>query len=277
MSKNTDLTLSIKVEELEKLKVELSMLILELDEFRGVTCRNIKAQYYLTLGKLEYKAYNLHVKRLRLKRKIELMQILINRQEPINTENINKLLDQEFKEYLQRLRQLLEDLYEAKKWELCKPLTDEETKELRKLYRKIVTKLHPDLNPNLNEQMARLFHQATQAYENGDLKTMRYIFDLVEDCNYGDERLLTIESVDQRIKRVKESINVIRNYIEVSKTREPYTLKFILEDPQKVEQRKQELEQIMKDFRVIISQLEEKIKQMIKEHGDGRNSKNRTK
>ena len=43
------------------------------DELKYVQCKNIETQYILTLGSLEYKAFELNCMMLRLKRKIELI------------------------------------------------------------------------------------------------------------------------------------------------------------------------------------------------------------
>lgn len=69
--------------EVEKIRTELSMLLLERDELQFVICRNIETAYMLKLGGLEYKAYEAQCTALRLKRKIELIQAKKNRQEKL--------------------------------------------------------------------------------------------------------------------------------------------------------------------------------------------------
>ena len=70
-------------EEIEKLRTELSMLVLERDELIFVECKNIEMAYMLSVGALEYKAYELECAVLRLKRKADLIQARKNRQEKI--------------------------------------------------------------------------------------------------------------------------------------------------------------------------------------------------
>ena len=67
--------------EVEKMRTELSMLLLERDELQFVICKNIETEYMLKLGSIEYKAYEAQCAALRLKRKIELIQAKKNRQE----------------------------------------------------------------------------------------------------------------------------------------------------------------------------------------------------
>ena len=60
--------------EVDKLRSELQMLVLERDEILYVECRNIETAYLLAFGSLEYKAYEIQCAILRLKRKIEIIQ-----------------------------------------------------------------------------------------------------------------------------------------------------------------------------------------------------------
>lgn len=55
--------------EIEKLRVELSMLVLERDELVFVECKNIEMVYMLSVGGLEYKAFELNCAALRIKEK----------------------------------------------------------------------------------------------------------------------------------------------------------------------------------------------------------------
>ena len=69
--------------EVEKLRTELSMLVLERDELLLVECKNIETAYMLSIGALEYKAYEIECAVLRMKRKAELIQAKKNRQEKV--------------------------------------------------------------------------------------------------------------------------------------------------------------------------------------------------
>lgn len=79
--------------DVDRLRVELSMLVLEHDELLYQEGRNIEMEYMLSVGALEYKAYEIECTILRLKRKTELIQAKKNRQEKINLANIEETLD----------------------------------------------------------------------------------------------------------------------------------------------------------------------------------------
>ena len=99
--------------EVEKMRTELSMLLLERDELQFVICKNIETEYMLQLGSIEYKAYEAQCAALRLKRKIELIQAKKNRQEKVIISAIEKTLDNEFAEYQKQLDEQIDKMNDA--------------------------------------------------------------------------------------------------------------------------------------------------------------------
>ena len=150
--------------EVEKLRTEMSLLLLEKDELLLVECKNIEMSYMLILGNLEYRAYELQCAVLRLKRKIEIVQAKKNRQEKIDISNIEKSLDEEFSEYKKKLDEQIDKMNDALDRSKCEVLSAEESNELKKLYRQVVKALHPDLNPNISKAQHNLFNNAVYAY-----------------------------------------------------------------------------------------------------------------
>lgn len=165
--------------EVEKLRVEISMLLLERDELRFVICKNIETAYMLALGSLEYKAFELNCNVLRIKRKIDLIQAKKNRQEKIALSAIDKLLDKEFAGFQCQLNEQIDKMNKALDHSQGHVLTDEETKQIKKLYRSIVKALHPDLHPEITPAQMQLFQNAVQAYENGDIGNLLIISEMV--------------------------------------------------------------------------------------------------
>ena len=101
--------------EVEKMRTELSMLLLERDELQFVICKNIETEYMLKLGSIEYKAYEAQCAALRLKRKIELIQAKKNRQEKVIISTIEETLDNEFAEYQKQLNEQIDKMNDALK------------------------------------------------------------------------------------------------------------------------------------------------------------------
>ena len=238
--------------EVEKLRTEMSLLLLEKDELLLVECKNIEMSYMLILGNLEYRAYELQCAVLRLKRKIEIIQAKKNRQEKIDISNIEKGLDEEFSEYKKKLDEQIDKMNDALERSKCEVLSAEESNELKKLYRQVVKALHPDLNPNISKAQLNLFNNAVSAYENGDLNSLRLISAMVAEPVLSDCEENSMETLKNEKKHLIELIGVVYEMIKKIKNEYPYILKPILKSEEEINKRKSELE-------VIISQLAESL------------------
>ena len=250
--------------EVEKMRTELSMLLLERDELQFVICKNIETEYMLNLGSIEYEAYEAHCTALRLKRKIELIQAKKNRQEKVIISAIEEVLDNEFAEYQKQLDEQINKMNDALKRSKAEVLTDEENKELKKLYRKIVKALHPDINPDVSEAQVNLFDNAVQAYKNGDLGTLRIIGEMVGNSPLPEQHKDALTQLSEEKDRLQNLLKAIRDSIEEIKSEYPYTMKEILADKEKTEQKKQELASILSQYTELISIYQAKIEEMMR-------------
>lgn len=250
--------------EVEKMRTELSMLLLERDELQFVICKNIETEYMLKLGSIEYKAYEAQCAALRLKRKIELIQAKKNRQEKVIISAIEETLDTEFAEYQKQLDEQINKMNDALKRSKAEVLTNEENKELKKLYRKIVKALHPDINPDVSEAQVNLFDNAVQAYKNGDLNTLRIIGEMVGNSPLPEQHKDAMTQLVEERERLQGLLKSIRESIDNIKSEYPYSMKDILEDTEKTEQKKQELENILSQYNELISIYKAKIEEMIR-------------
>ncbi len=251
-------------DEVEKLRTELSMLLLERDELRFVICRNIETEYMLKLGSLEYKAYEAQCTALRLKRKIELIQAKKNRQERVNLSKIDETLDEEFYEYQQKLDEQINKMNDALGHSKGEYLSEEDNKELKKLYRKIVKVLHPDINPEVSLAQVNMLDNAINAYKNGDLKTLRIIGEMVGDHQLPEKHQDALMQLKEEKERLDKMHAAIKESIEKIKSEYPYCVKDILEDEQKVEQKKAELEDLLKQYKELIDTYKAKIEEMLR-------------
>jgi len=250
--------------EVEKMRTELSMLLLERDELQFVICKNIETEYMLKLGSIEYRAYEAQCLSLRLKRKIELIQAKKNRQEKVIISAIEETLDTEFAEYQKQLDEQINKMNDALKRSKAEVLTDEENKELKKLYRKIVKALHPDINPDVSETQVNLFDNAVQAYKNGDLNTLRIIGEMVGNSPLPEQHKDALTQLNEEKERLQHLLKAIRDSIEQIKSEFPYTMKEIIEDEEQTEQKKKELENILSQYNELISIYKAKIEEMIR-------------
>ncbi|MGK0554208.1 hypothetical protein [Macrococcus capreoli] len=236
---------------IQKLKIEISMLILERDELLYDECKNIEMAYMLAFGALEYKVFEKECLYLRLKRKIQMIQSKINRQEQVNMSEIDQLLDIEFVTYQYQLDEKLNQLNAAIDRSNGEVLSEEDFVTLKKMYRTIVKALHPDLNTNATDEEVKLFHNAVQAYETGDLRTIELIYTLIADKDNSiemDSKLIINEE-----ERLIQKVQSLKVEIDEIKSKFPYTMKSIISDKVKIEDRKTSLQQTLVQFEEVIS------------------------
>lgn len=248
----------------EKLRTELSMLVLERDELLFVECKNIEMAYMLELGGLEYKAYELHCAVRRLKRKVELIQAKKNRQEKVVLSKIEGLLDIEFAEYQEKLKEQLDKMNAAMERSRGEFLSDEETAEIRKMYRSVVKALHPDLNPGQSDAERQLFLNAVTAYENGDIAGLRVISDMVADPALpADAQGSAAQLIKEKERLTKQVQRIVERIAEI-KAEYPYTMKEIVQSPDLLEVRKVELETYIKQLNETLDLYKAKIDEMLR-------------
>ena len=250
--------------EVEKLHTEISMLVLERDELRYVECRNLETAYMLAVGALEHKAYEAQCKMLRLKRKIEMIQAKLNRQEKIILSQIEQTLDEEFAEYRKKLNEQIEKMNRAIERSHGRVLSEAETKEFKKLYRAIVKILHPDLHPDLTDAQKRLFQNAVQAYQNGDLETLRLIHTMSEDESPSDDKADTSTALYRQKESLEKALAAIKKEITVIKSEFPYTMKAFLADQRKIEEKKQELNAVIRQYQDMIGYYQERLSKLVR-------------
>lgn len=250
--------------EVEKLRISLSMLVLERDELRYITCKNIETQYMLRFGTAEYKVYQAECTYLRLKRQLELIQMRLNRQEAVDLWQIECTLNLEFVEYQRILDEKIDSMNEAIRRSQYDVLSEEETRELKQLYRKIVKALHPDFHPDLTERQKELFSQAVEAYKNGDLDTLRLIDAMLTDDTMDPMKYDSLAALQQEKIRLEQLLKRVAATIEKIKSEYPYTLKELVENEKKAAEYLKELQEMLDSYQAAILLLQHKIDELLR-------------
>lgn len=250
--------------EVDKLRTELSMLVLERDELLFVECKNIEMMYMLEIGGLEYKVYQIECQVLRLKREVELIQARKNRQERISLPEIEKTLDREFADYQAKLDEKICKVNTAIERSRGKALSDDEARELKKLYRSVVKALHPDLHPELSDAKLQLFYNAVTAYENGDLDGLRIISAMIAEPVLPDMKQNGLAELIIERTRLTDLLKGLRDRISQIKSEYPYTMKAFVQDSEQVEVRKAELAAAIEKWHDALASYKTRIDEMLR-------------
>lgn len=252
-------------EELEEKKNILSDLLLQKDELQFIICKNIETDYMLKVGYLEMKVYKADCKLRRIKRKLELIQARINREEEIDLASIESILDAEFEEYQKNIDMLIKNIREAVSKSMCPKLSEEDNKLLRNLYYKIVKALHPDLHPDNTEKQLKFFYRANLAYENGDLVTLKIIWELISNNNLPENSDDSIDQLKESINYYEKMIVKTKEDIEKIKTNYPYTMQDLLNDEEKLNSYKQQLEEEYNTFNDVAIICEKRLEELLRQ------------
>ena len=249
--------------EVEELRAELTALVFERDTLLHQECKNIETAYMLSVGALEYKAYEVECAILRLKRKAELIQAKKNRQEKIILPEIESMLDAEFAEYQEKLNEQLKKMNAALKRSIGRPLTEEERRELKKLYHAIVKALHPDLHPDLSYEKIQLFHNAVEAYKRCDLGRLRIIDAMMSEPNPIAQKSESLTVLAKEKERLTKLLQDVKDSIAEIKSEYPYTMKSLVQSPAKIKARKTELETHIKQLNETLAAYTARIEEML--------------
>lgn len=199
--------------------------------------------YKTTFGDLNIEIFKLKIEGIKLKKVIELYQKKINNGENVNHKQIEREIMISMANYYKDLNDMINE-----KRKINISYSDAlEVNKIKKIYYKLVKKLHPDLNQatNNNETLKTLWADVILAYEHNDLEELEaldiLISKVLKDLNM-DNNIIHVKNIDELIKKVEEQILKIR-------TEEPYIYKFILEDKEKVNKKKKELESNINNFK----------------------------
>lgn len=235
--------------QVEKLRAELAMRVLERDTLQFVEAKNLEMAYMLEIGATEYRVFNAQCAMLRAKRKLEMIRARKNRREPVDEAAIDAALDAEFEAYQKALDERLHAVNDALERSRCAVLTDEETKEIKRLYRQAVKALHPDLHPELTPEQLRLFGRAIDAYQSGDLRALRAICALIaDDAPEEAEGGSAMDRLARERDRLTDLLRDIEARIERLQSEYPFTEKELLSHPEQVAARRAELEKTLRQY-----------------------------
>ena len=193
-------------QELENVKDYFTEIYKEYEDLLKES-KHIYRQYCFLFGEIHYKKYQSYLLCLRLKRKLELYQTYVNRQEEINYQEVEAKLDEEMFEHHDKLREILIDYVDASLYFRSKRLSEEEVKELRRIYYKIAKRIHPDITGEFTEAQKDLWKKTLNAYQQNDLETIR-------ECEFLLENLVGINRPPSTFEAMKAEITRFYNKIE---------------------------------------------------------------
>lgn len=141
------------------------------DRLLYVEAPPLRQRYMDQFGTVEEAVLQAELEVSLLRRKAEMIQIAINRREPIDQAAIDQKLEEEKEQQISELEQNDRTLHELPQ------LTDQQAHTIQRQYREITGSFHPAMNPDATETQRELYEKAVEAYKMQDVEAMKVIYE----------------------------------------------------------------------------------------------------
>ena len=232
--------------ELAKLKERYEERLVFYAEESNHVKKTLESRYMMTIGRKEFQLFSAQVEIARLRREVSLYQAALSHGGRAVPEEVERILEAEFEQYRQQLEQRRVEVEAAKEHCLAPKLSTKEAKEIQKLYRKLVHQLHPDLNPNLPPGAVEMLHRIQEAYRTSDWPEMVLLGDLVQEMLHDNPQAEhsedTMEVLRAQVEKLTAKLAQLEEQITTLHSRPPFIYQELLESPEAVSQRREELD-----------------------------------
>ena len=237
---------------------EYEMLLLQRDQYRKEAMQ-ILISYTQKFGDLINSVFEKQIICIRLKKTIELCQSAINRGESIDIDAINSQIDAEMQAYYRQLQEMLDETQIAKQSRSVPAVI---VMEIKRIYRKLAKLIHPDINPESHKSpiLQDLWNRIVIAYQKNDVKELRELEVLTMNALNQMDNDIEIDIPD-----LEEKIASLQDEMITSTT--PYIYKELLEDPDKIRQKEEELKSQLEEYEKYCEELESVLEEMISHGG----------
>jgi iron-sulfur cluster repair protein YtfE (RIC family) len=206
--------------------------------------------------------FELKVECIKKKKTISYCRRRMNRGLAIDTTRMQAEIDKEMTLYYAQLKEMADDNERAKK---AGTISEYRLNRAKKIYRRLTKILHPDINKKTaeDENLRELWEKVAEAYQRSDADALDDLEVLVRRAmdTMGDESFeLNLDDIEERIERVENQINEIL-------TTEPYIYGELLNDEEKKQAHKEQLQAEHGDFEQYLESLSKTFDDMLREGG----------
>ncbi len=241
----------IALYQVNTIKDRLTDKFVEREYLKVFATEDIKTEYMLRIGSLEYKKMLLENNIKKAKRKLEL------RADKIEEKQIEEIIKQEFEEATEKERSLFKDIDEAINNSQKEQMSDKYIDELNFSFSILVRSWNPIINTDLSDQTRKLYDKAKKIYKEGNERLLDRYVDLIDDSEIVqqgeiDELMEEYERYQKLYKNIEEEITQIKNTF-------PFTELSMLEDDNLVRRKKDELNEEIAKLQDEYKKLQKKI------------------
>ncbi len=221
-------------------------------------CLLLEQEYTRIFGEAILTLCRLQIECARKKKTIEFCQASLNRGEEPDEAALQEFIRRETRALQSHFRKMAEEYKSAKEVGM---ISEADLVKIRKIYRRTAKLLHPDLHPEVaeSEELQELWNQVSAAYACNDLKALEELEVLaaaaLADRN-GVEWKVEVPDLEDRIAELEKEIAGIMD-------RDPYQYKFLLQDPNAVEEKQQSLREEIELYRDYSARLDKMLAEVL--------------
>lgn len=208
------------IKEVASSRMALVGLYEQKDKLLYVEAPSIRKRYMDSIGIFEESVLEAELDVSLLRRKAELIQIAVNRREPIDMKAINARLKSERERKVAELESTDRTLNELPQ------LSEQEQHTLQRQYRSITSSFHPAMNPNITDTQKELYAKAQEAYRMQDVEAMKLIYDMLfnpEDPSGSTDITENLSSIAQeRREKYREMASALATDYTLAKKLYPF-------------------------------------------------------
>ena len=240
---------------------EYEALLLERDQVNK-EAGQIWTVYLQTFGRLITENYEEKLECVKCKKTIAYCQNALNRGGAVDPKAMQEYLDREMAGYNDNLKKMIEDSRRADEAGLSSAY---EVRRAKELYRRLAKLIHPDLNPatDKSEELQELWQRILSAYGKNSVKELTELEVLVrkvlKESGVGSTKV-EIPDIADKIEEIKKEIEEIRRT-------EPYSLKYLVEDEEAAQKKKDEIAKETEEYKKYRKELTEIIVGMMASGG----------
>ena len=211
-----------------------------------------RVSYLKEFGSLLTDAFKLKVECIRRKKMIAWCQACVNHGRMISRAELNRAMEAEMQAYTEELKQMAEEVKSARE---STAISRSDVRKIREIYYRLARLIHPDMRPELAEDatLRDYWNQIVTAYQGNHLDELEELEVLVKRY-LSDHQIAASETaipdVDQKIRRLEQEIEQILSTI-------PYTYRFLLEDEDRKQEKKEELQKEIAEYQQYAEELDE--------------------
>lgn len=217
----------------------------------------MRMAYMNTFGKLITDLFALKISCIEKKKTIAYFQLMANQGKTVVFSEMKQYIETVMTEYRKQLDDMIKERENSK---FDGQLTEMEALEIKKIHRDIAKKIHPDLNDfgDKSDEFNELWLQASIAYKLNDLEELKELEVLVNKAlnDFGKSPShINIADIDGKISALEKEIEQI-------KITDPYQYKFLLENSEAVNEKKQEIADEIEEYKEYEKQLFQILRQL---------------